>query len=176
MSYRDDRAWSDKYLPQVRNIIGPKLLVTAPMEEDTKQSTDLLVLTARDMRIGVRIRRPGFAERYPSQFTLRSSRDSGAETELSKIVNGWGDWFFYGHASEGDVSLARWMLVDLDSFRAHLIRNKNPELTRSKGEISVGKMSNGDGTHFAWFDARTFPSVPPLLIAASHDLRLEVAA
>ncbi len=43
-------------------------------------------------------RRHGYAARYPHQFTIRAKLPTGAETELSKIVNGHGDWMFYGYA------------------------------------------------------------------------------
>ena len=68
---------------------GP--LNVAPEPMDRLQATDLVMLDARDMRIAARVRRPGYFQRYPHQFTIRSSLPSGGETELSKIVNGKGD-------------------------------------------------------------------------------------
>ena len=62
--YETDRRWSDRYIDAIRAIIGPRLLVTAPWELDRKQNTDLMVLTARDMTIACRVRRPGYASRY----------------------------------------------------------------------------------------------------------------
>ena len=71
---------------------------------------DLVILKARSMAIGVRVRRPGYAERFPGQFTIRSHRESGAKTELRKIVEGWGDWLFYGHA-DGSGGISDWLLI-----------------------------------------------------------------
>lgn len=96
MPYREDRSWSDQFIPSIKQIVGPYLLVPASFELDAKEATDLLVFKARDIRIAARMRSAEYAERYPFDFTLRSSRDSGSETELSKIVAGWGDWLFYG--------------------------------------------------------------------------------
>jgi hypothetical protein len=45
--------------------------------------TDLLVLDAWAMRTAARVRRPGYADRYPHQFTIRSRITSGGETELT---------------------------------------------------------------------------------------------
>jgi hypothetical protein len=161
MSYRNDREWSDKYIPQIKQIIGPHLLGVSSFEVDAEQATDLIVLTGRNMMIACRLRRPGY-EKYIGQFTIRSRRDTGASTELKKVIDGWGDWMFYGHANEAGVIHA-WMIIDFKSFRAHLLRHfATPE---NKRVISTGDQSNGDGTYFQWFEADTFPPVPPLLIA-----------
>lgn len=162
--YRVDREWSDLMIPQIKQIVGPFLLENAPLEFDTKEATDLMVFKARDMRIAARIRRPGYASRYPFEFTIRCKRDSGAETELSKIINGWGDWLFYGHANESHW-IDRWWLIDLHSFRAALIR------TAMNGfKITVETKANGDGTYFKAFDLRSFPENPPIVVSGSHAL------
>ncbi len=167
--YRADRQWSDRFIPQIKSIVGPLLLEPAPFEMDAKEATDLMVFRARDMRIAARIRRHGFFENYGNEFTIRARRDSGAETELSKIVNGWGDWFFYGHSCEFSADVLHWMLIDLDHFRAGLIRN-----SMNGVKLRSGDKPNGDGTYFKWFDVRSFPQHPPLLIARSPSF--EIAA
>jgi hypothetical protein len=169
-SYTKNREWSDRFLPHVCRIIGPHLLKITPDEIDQKQAADLMVLTARDLRIAVRVRRPGFAERYPFEFTIRAKLDSGAKTELSKIVDGWGDWMLYGHADEAQDLLCAWWLIDLHSFRAALIRQATNGI-----KIKSGNMPNGDGTHFKWFDIRSFPSDPPLVISSQVFQRQEAA-
>ena len=158
-NYQTDRKWSDHFIPTIKQIVGPFLLEPSSLELDMVQATDLMVLVGRDIRIAARVRRPGYSERYPYEFTIRSQRDSGAETELNKIVNGWGDWLFYGH-SDSSGTIPRWWLVDLSSFRAALIRRN--------GSIGINQ-SNGDGTHFVAFDVRQFPKNPPILVAGSHE-------
>lgn len=160
--YTTDRQWSDRFIPAIKRIVGPLLLEPADFGRDASEATDLIVLTARDMRIAARIRRLGYADKFGCEFTIRAQRDSGAETELSKIVNGWGDWLFYGHAAETETSIERWMVIDLHAFRAALIR-------RNK-ELKHGDKSNGDGTFFKWFDVRSFPPNPPILVAGSHNI------
>lgn len=171
MSYREDRAWSDQFIPQIRHIVGPYLLVESPLEVDQQQAADLIVLRARDMTVAARVRRPGYADKYPNEFTIRSRRDNGAKTELAKIVEGWGDWLFYGHEDEFQRGrLYRWLLIDLHAWRAHFIRSG---IAFDRGRVSRirwGEKANGDGTHFCWFDVTTFPSRPPILIASSHPL------
>lgn len=162
--YQTNRAWSDRMLPQIKRIVGPHLLEASEFELDAKQATDLIVLNARDMRVAARVRRPGYADKYPFDFTIRSKVASGTETELAKIINGFGDMLFYGHADSNDV-IQRWFLIDLHSFRAALIRCRE---IRNKCE----KRENGDGTEFYSFDVRWFPETPALLLASSHQLSL----
>lgn len=160
--YEEDRQWSDLMIPQIKNIIGRHLLEAASFEADAKQATDLMVFAARDMRVAARVRRPGFADKYPHEFTLRAARASGAETELSKIVNGWGDALFYGHA-DAQHQIVLWHFICLDAFRAALIRQ-----SANGYAIRWSNKSNADGTVFKVFDLRSFPPRPPILIASSE--------
>ncbi|MGR3499453.1 MAG: hypothetical protein ACU0E9_11225 [Limimaricola soesokkakensis] len=158
--YTANRSWSDRYLPEIRRIVGAQLLDVAADAFDWQQATDLMMLDARDVRVAARVRRPGYGSRYPFEFTIRSRVASGAETELAKIVNGSGDWMFYGHASEDGRGLAAWWLLDLKAFRAALIRQ-----AANGYRIRSGDQRNADGTCFKWFDIRSFPVEPPLVIA-----------
>lgn len=168
MSFASDFQWAQQFIPRVKQILGPLLLREAELDIDQHEATDLIVLKARDMRIGVRLRRKGFATRYGSEFTIRKSRDNGARTEWQKIMyDGWGDWLFYGHESEatpGDV--APWLVVDLDRLRGKLIKTPWSKLER---ERVCGSKSNGDGSHFVWFDIRRCGDV---LVTSSGDVML----
>ena len=161
--YGTDRKWSDKLIPQIKRIVGPFLLEPTPFEIDAKQAADLMVFRARDMHIAARVRRPKYLEKFPFDFTIRSQRDSGVETEYSKIVNGFADWMFYGHADEDDAICA-WWLLDLHAFRAGLIRHETCEGVKLK----FRSQDNRDGTQFIAFDVRSFPKFPPIVIGASH--------
>jgi hypothetical protein len=160
--YEQDRQWSDLMIPQIKAIVGRHLLEVASYEVDVKQATDLMVFSARDMRVAARVRRPGYADKYPHEFTIRAARSSGAETELSKIVNGWGDALFYGHA-DANNRIVLWHLICLDAFRAALIRH-----SLNGQKVKWANHSNGDGTFFKAFDLKSFPEFPPILIASSN--------
>lgn len=156
--YDNQRAWSDKFIPEIQQIVGPLLLTPAPFELDTKQATDLIVLNARDMRIAARVRKPGYAK-YGAEFTVRSKSQNGGTTELEKMVNGFGDWMFYGHSNDNETGFSLWAVVNLNHWRAALIRDK--------GAIKMTPKTNYDGSKFVAFDIRTFPKAPPLLVASS---------
>ena len=158
--YDINRRWSDRFIPDIKRLIGSHLLSIAPDTMDFSQATDLVMLDARDMRIAARLRRPGYFERYPHQFTIRSRLPSLGETELQKIVNGHGDWMFYGHVSDSQTHIEHWWLIDLRAFRAALIRHAN-----GGHRVTMGDQINPDGTWFKWFDVRSFPAVPPLVVA-----------
>jgi len=116
--WTDDKRWSDRFLPEIKGILGRELIYAAPLEEDACRNTDLIVLKFDSVRIACRVRRPGYATDYANQFTIRCSRPSGTTTELEKIVAGWGDYFFYGFSDSDEARLAAWLLGDLRVFRA----------------------------------------------------------
>jgi hypothetical protein len=161
--YQRNRQWSDRFIPELRRLIGPHLLIPSTLEQDTREAADLVVLRAKNFSVACRVRRPGYLSKYEGQFTLRYRVVSGAETELSKIAKGWGDWMFYGYAVADDsTSIRPWWLIDLAAFRAHFIQ----EAFRKEHKIRWGEKSNNDGTWFCWFDIASFIGDPKLLIAS----------
>lgn len=159
--YQSDREWSDRFIPEIKKLVAPHLIQVAEFEMDTKEATDLMVFKVRDMRIAARIRDVRYADRYGEQFTLRSKRDNGTQTELDKIQRGWGDWLFYGFG-KADLTICPWYLIDLSALRYHLSK----EGWQRRG-IKMEERPNGDGTHFRAFWVFSFPDDPPLLIARS---------
>lgn len=83
--------------------------------------------------------------RYPHEFTLRRNRDSGAETELSKLLKGFGDLVFYGFADDSGSRLKSAFLGDLAAFRRWYMPHY--------GDFR----DNGDGTGFVAYDKRFIP-------------------
>lgn len=121
-NWQGDKRWSDRFLPEIKSIIGAHLIGEPPMEEDAERNTDLMVLKMDAVRIACRVRRPGYRAAYGNEFTIRSSRPSGAKTELGKVIEGWGDYILYGFSDAQERSLAGWLLGDLKIFRAWYAR------------------------------------------------------
>ena len=115
--WKQDKTAVDRLLPNIKYILGHYLIGAAPVEEDQQRNTDLIVLNMQPVRVACRIRGYEYFRKYPYEFTVRSSRPSGAKTELEKIVEGWGDYLFYGFASPDGDALAFWFLADLHVFR-----------------------------------------------------------
>lgn len=154
-----NKAWSDKYIPEIKHILGLYLIGEAPQEEDACRNTDLIVLRLESVRIGCRIRRPGYADIYGNEFTIRTSRPSGMKTELTKIIEGWGDYFFYGHAGN-DGLLSAWALCDLKSFRLWFGRY----IAKNNGHLPGKLQKNKDGS--SNFRAFKFSCMPDSFVVA----------
>lgn len=123
-SYHNDRTWESTFHPKIKAILGEHLLVAADNDEDMKHNTDLTTMRLESQRVGVRLRRANYLDqvdrngvRYVDQFTIRKDRPNGCDTELAKIMAGWGDYFFYGFANLRGDDLACWMIGDLTQFR-----------------------------------------------------------
>lgn len=162
---RAEYEWTRPILPRIKQIAANYLVSEAPAAEDMRHNTDLIVLTLAPKRIAVRIRRAEYADRYGDEFTLRASRPSGTETELSKIISGWGDYLFYGFADPADpLALSRWLLGDLAVFRlwhaTALGYRARPWRDRANGDRSSA------------FRAYRVADLPPeFVIAASFKVR-----
>lgn len=161
--YDIDRKWSDRFIPEIQQKVGPMLLVASPFEIDAKEASDLIVLKARDMRIAARVRRPGYIQRYKYEFTVRSKRNNGAKTEMRKLIEGFADWMLYGHSDEEEKRLAEWMLIDLNVWRAYLLERSYENGWRSL--VKDEKNNTDKTTQFMAFDVRNFPS--EMLIAGT---------
>lgn len=150
--FQRDFDWQAGFVPAIKAIVGPHLLDVAPFEIDAKQATDFLVLKADPMYIACRLRRPKHFDKYRGQFTIRSFRPSGAETEFAKIQAGFADWMLYGYGAANDCRVFGWMLIDLDVFRREIAQP-----WPGPGKIEWGEKPNLDGTRFYWYEAKTFP-------------------
>jgi len=150
--WNEDKGWSDAFLPEIKQILGVYLIGEPNAEEDQLKNTDLIVLTMKPVRIACRIRRQEYFERYQNEFTIRCTRPSENKTELSKIIEGWGEYFFYGFGNEETRKLIKWTLADLKVFRLCFMR-------RLYGGYKNEEKSNKDGSsnfmYFSWCD---FPS------------------
>ncbi len=122
MGFDGDFDRQRKFIPQIKRLLAEKLVDEAPPEEDRLHNTDLLVLKLSTVRVACRVRTFDYLDKYGHEFTLRARRPSGADTELAKVVSGWGDYIFYAIATPDDCDLAVWMLGDLNVFRRWYVR------------------------------------------------------
>jgi hypothetical protein len=162
MTYNKDRAWSDKFIPEIKSIIGSVLITVSSPTEDAIHNTDLIVLTLAPYRIACRIRRHRYIS-FRSEFTIRTSRPSKKETELAKMLSGWGDYIFYGFSNEDETALSTWIVGDLKVFRIWYCR----EMYKKSG-LPPGKLQkNGDGS--SQFTA--FPvHIPDFVVAKKNKM------
>jgi len=140
-NWQEDKKWSDQYIPEIKTILAEYLIGEPPELEDQIKNTDLIVLKMEPARIACRIRGPEYFK-YKDEFTLRFERPSGTKTELSKILEGWGDYFFYGIA-DYNGHFQSWGLGNLNIFRLWF----NQQLFNlNKGLLPGTKKYNTDGS------------------------------
>ena len=141
--WQSDHEWSRRFLPEIKRILGEHLIAEAPAEEDTERATDLIVLKLDAVRIACRVRRHKFLQLYDDQFTLRVTRSNGVKSELGKMLEGWGDYLFYGFADADERYLCAWLLGDLHVFRGWF----NRRLFREAAGVLPGvQRKNGDAS------------------------------
>jgi len=152
--YNADRRWADRFIPQLKQIVADLLVTPAPEAEDLQRNTDLIVFRVETLRVACRVRRFKYLVEYPFDFTVRSGRPNGADTELAKILAGYGDYLVYAFASEDEQRLAAWRTIDLCQFRLWFHR----QTLQAKGMVPGIAFKNGDGSSaFDAFDVRKMP-------------------
>lgn len=151
MSWQDDKTWSDRFLPEIKMILGRRFISEPAVEEDALRNTDLIVFKMEAIRVACRVRTRDYYEKYADEFTIRSVRPSGVETELGKILAGWGDYLFYGFG-HGE-RLCDWRIGDLNVFRLWFQRKT---WTLPAGVLPGKPRENRDGSSgfrvFKWDD------------------------
>lgn len=158
--WTSDKRWSDRFIPQLKRIAGGYLMEVADEREDQTHNTDLIVLTMRAKRVACRVRQYRYLAQYADEFTIRCKRPSGAETELDKILAGWGDYLLYAFADEAERTLVRWHWIDLGGLRLWcLMSDPMPGVVKP----------NGDGSSL--FRAFSTLGIPPRIVLATVDRR-----
>jgi hypothetical protein len=155
MSWQDDQRWSDRFLPEIKRILGEHLIGKAPDTEDIQRNTDLIVLKLDAVRIACRIRRFEYLGKFHDEFTIRAERPNGNKTELTKIIEGWGDYFFYGFSDQQEQYLSAWMLGNLNEFRLWF----NRQISSNQGQMPGSFILNTDNSsRFRAFKIVELPS------------------
>lgn len=160
-AWKNDKDFSDAFIPEIKQILGGYLIAESPAVEDRERNTDLIVLRLEAVRIACRIRKPGYLGAYGHEFTIREGRPGGQKTELTKIVEGWGDYMFYGHSDDAGCSLRAWALIDLMAFRLWFMRGvANLDRDRLPGK----RKNNADQS--SWFRAFDLRDMPEAIVAS----------
>ena len=160
--FEEQFAWQERYIGTVVQLIAPHLITVSSPEVDKNKNGDLEIAFPRNGTVAVRLRTQKYAQ-YAGEVTFRSRSKHNGKTEISKIIDGYGDYFFYGHVGSENI-IWYWHLLSLNEVRASFTRNSSM-LLRSQ-------MPNGDGTWFLPFKVeRDFPRA----VIAHHDSR-EIAA
>jgi hypothetical protein len=152
---RYDRA--QHYIPYIKKLLGLICVEIADIDEDRKHNTDLL-FDVGSGRVAVRVRRIEERLKYNrrNEVTFRFSLSSGVETEFSKLLYGWGDYFLYGWGEDTRKTLPSYVLIDLEKFRGWWANRATHYMFASDGQSrlpqGVSKFFNEEtGEHFLAF-------------------------
>lgn len=157
-SYEESKKFADRFLAHQAEIAQSVLRVdVAPIEEDQKRNTDLILRSVpamrnnQPLRFSARVRTHGELRKrdYKDQFTLRYRRPSGVQTEWQKMRAGDGDYFIYGFEAEaGSDRMHPWFIGNLAVLNDWI----------DKGGKPVRIASNDDGSSdLAIFDLNVMP-------------------
>lgn len=170
-----------KYAPAMKKIAGtvlaPYLFEVAPMEQDMRENSDLVVLMARDIRVACRARAPEYMRSYLYDITIRSGRSNSVATELQKLMAGFGHAFFYGfRAPQATLTFAAWRMLSLNKFRRLFAGFETDgcwtasdfiDFAKVQGIRRCGRTFNHDGlTDFVYFDVRELADIPGMVLAS----------
>lgn len=131
------KAWADIHTDEVIKILKEnaiqhiiKIDVSDP-EDDMGKATDMVIkVTGGDVAVRLRT-----GERPERDLTIRSY-NKGYKTELEKLRDGFGDWYFYAWFGP-DNHISEWLLADINQMRISEIL-----------DVPRFEIPNGDGTKF----------------------------
>jgi hypothetical protein len=116
--------FAELHMPSVRTALSELPagiflgFATADAKRDMEQATDL-VLEVGGGTIAVRIR----SGKYYSPITPKALdwsvrfKSGNSKTEIHKLREGFGDFYFYGYSKDNKGALAAWWLIDLHTVR-----------------------------------------------------------
>jgi len=152
--WEKEKNWSSNFFPEIKKILGLYLIGESNREEDQERNTDLIVLKMDAVRIACRVRRYKYVNGFQNEFTIRSKLSSGCKTELTKIIQGWGDYIFYGFSDLNEELLSSWFLGDLDVFRLWFARYQ----AKNKCVPGIPQKNKDNISSFISFKLEEFPS------------------
>ena len=141
-NWKEQKDKVDKYNLQAIKIVKECIAKHIEVEissiyKDQNEATDLVIKRKKE-DVALRIRSEHV---WKKEWTVRSSLDSGHETELNKIRKGFTRWYLYGWA-KGDT-IESWIFIDLDIVREKNILNMDWSEKNNKNEFG-----ESDGTHY----------------------------
>jgi hypothetical protein len=143
-----EKKWSDKFTYKLKNILSECFIKESSQEIDMHENVDLIINPAT---ISCRVRNFKYFENHAHEFTIRSSRSSGHETELHKIIDGKGDYILYAFAEpDNSDDIHAWVLIDLKKFRSwyttylmnHSGEKPGMEITSANTTFTVFDLTN----------------------------------
>ena len=98
-------------------------LTESSQYQDRNESFDMLYqINDKSYEVSIRCRQ--FKYLKYQDLTIRSKVISGHKTELDKILEGKGQFYFYGYKNQADDRLIEVYLIDINTIRSLYLNNK----------------------------------------------------
>lgn len=117
--WKENHKWIDKYRDQITSTLSRDLsskvvaVIDVAVDEGVNYSTDRIFEMEGGKKVITRLRKIEYMKYL--EWTIVASRPSGVKTELSKLRDGFGDFYFYGYVNDTDV--VKYFLFDLNLVR-----------------------------------------------------------
>jgi len=157
--YIKNREWSDKFIPEIKRILGETFIVESSEFKDKNEATDLIIMELEKKCFACRVRKYKYylASAWRDQFTIRRKLFESGKSEMEKIKEGFGDVYFYGFSNEQNdgSGFVKYTILDLDVFR------KFGSLVNNRKNECWGEEENYDNSpNFYWFNID--PDIEPI--------------
>lgn len=172
-NWEDDKRWSDKYWPQIeqiiRGVVGDIVHVSyAHPREDELEATDFIV-TVESGRIACRVRN---LQSIPPQcrwkdVTIRSWRKSGSPTELSKLLSKLVRWYLYLWVDDVVEQVVGWLFYDVHRAVDLKVYDECQQIINRDGETAFIAVELQRLRHVGCVVREVLPITPALQVATA---------
>ena len=119
---------SDKYNPDIISILNKTFntnFKTSNTNDDMYHNCDFYSQEEdkEPIKVSARIRDIKYFKLYGHQITIRQSVVSGNKSELTKIIEGYGDYILYAFGNPETNKIERYLVGDLNLLRTYLKSN-----------------------------------------------------
>jgi len=139
-NYLENRNWSDLFIIQLKRELGEVFINIAPEYKDTQEATDLIIFEKGSLCFACRVRRFEYFEKYKDQFTIRLKLPNYKKSEMDKIKEGFGDYYFYGFSNKHNdgSGFIQYLIFDLNEFRNYIgyLKIREGECWEKKSNIN----------------------------------------
>lgn len=149
-------AFSKKFYKEMSSILGKQVVREAPLDDDLRKCTDLMVLQVGHARIACRVRKHSYIK-YSNEFTIRTRTTNGQnKTEYNKLFEDKTSlqYYIYAFANKAETGLALYSVIDWPAF-IQIHNNYVASGSLCEG-THYGDRTNSDGSAFRYFNLHEF--------------------
>lgn len=137
--YEENRAFADRFMPEIKCLLGTAFIQESSQILDEQWATDLVMPYCR---FAVRVRRNKWIKHFGDTFVLRAKAKGAHRSEYAKLLDlnkQHPTHLIYCWADNTDIALQLAWLIDLYSWRQAVLRRLvRPKYFASGNDRTVG--------------------------------------